>query len=85
MNYRIGVTDTQMVVRELDPATENFIEVAKFDPGNGRRRPPAYSEAEKLPDVRFRVTLAEGVTSWQVVDALKRADFLTGDSGQAAR
>ena len=30
-------------------------------------------------DIRWRVTLAEGVTSWQVVDALKRAEFLTGE------
>jgi UPF0755 protein len=29
--------------------------------------------------VRLRVTLAEGVTSWQVVEALKRADFLSGE------
>ena len=26
----------------------------------------------------MRITLAEGVTSWQVVDALERADFLSG-------
>ncbi|MFT7059351.1 MAG: UPF0755 protein, partial [Pseudorhodobacter sp.] len=29
-------------------------------------------------DIRYRVTLAEGVTSWQVVESLKRADFLQG-------
>jgi UPF0755 protein len=54
--------------------------VAKFDPSVDPV-PPQYLDAEWLTDVRLRITLAEGVTSWQVVDALKRADFLTGDAG----
>lgn len=78
INLRIGVTDVQMVVRTLDPATEDFQEVAKFDPAAGPA-PADYLAAEKLADVRFRVTLAEGVTSWQVVEGLKDADFLKGD------
>ncbi len=77
VNFRIGVTDSQMVVRTLDPATEAFVEVAKFDPAAGAA-PPEYAAAERQPDTRYRVTLAEGVTSWQVVNALKSADFLSG-------
>ncbi|MBI1217466.1 MAG: endolytic transglycosylase MltG [Rhodobacteraceae bacterium] len=78
VNFRIGVTDAQIVVRTLDPTTEAFVEVAKFDPG-ADPVPAAYTDAEKVPDTRYRVTLAEGVTSFQVVDSLKKVDFLTGD------
>ncbi|TMV68498.1 branched-chain alpha-keto acid dehydrogenase subunit E2, partial [Thioclava sp. BHET1] len=80
INYRIGVTDAQMVVRELDPATKDFTEIAKFDPtaADAGPAPEAYAKAEAMPDVRIRVILAEGVTSWQVDHALEAADFLTG-------
>jgi UPF0755 protein len=78
INFRIGVASADVVLRELDPATNAFVEVAKFDPAAGT--PPAeYLEAAEAPDMRWRVTLAEGVTSWQVVEALKAADFLTGE------
>ena len=78
VNFRIGVTSTDVVLRELDPATNDYVEVAKFDPAAGPA-PDAYVQAGKDGDLRLRITLAEGVTSWQVVDSLKRADFLTGD------
>ncbi|MGA0539270.1 endolytic transglycosylase MltG [Neotabrizicola sp. VNH66] len=77
INFRIGVATADVVLRELDPATNRFVEVAKFVPGTDAV-PADYTEALEVPDMRFRVTLAEGVTSWQVVDALKRADFLSG-------
>ena len=78
VNYQIGVNGVQMVVRTMEPATQTFTEVAKFDPAT-EAAPAAYDDAMKLPDVRERVTLAEGVTSWQVVDALKKVTFLSGD------
>jgi UPF0755 protein len=78
VNFRIGVTASDVILRELDPATDEFVEVVKFDPAAGPA-PEAYVDAVGDDDLRFRVTLAEGVTSWQVVDSLKRADFLSGD------
>jgi UPF0755 protein len=78
VNFRIGVTAAEVVLRELDPATNRYVEVAKFDPAS-EAAPRAYVDAAGEPDVRFRVTVAEGVTSWQVVDDLKRADFLAGN------
>jgi UPF0755 protein len=80
INYQIGVNAANLVLRELDPATSSYVEVAKFDPAAGEV-PAAYAAAAGAPDVRLRVTLAEGVTSWQVVEALKRADFLSGEAG----
>ncbi|MES2144383.1 MAG: endolytic transglycosylase MltG [Pseudomonadota bacterium] len=77
VNFRIGVSSVDVVLRELDPATQRYTEVVKFDPAT-EAVPAAYLDVAQEPDLRWRVTLAEGVTSWQVVDALKRADFLTG-------
>jgi len=81
VNYRIGVNGADLVVRELDPATSDYVEKAKFDPST-EEAPAAYLALAEDKDARFRITLAEGVTSWQVVEALKRADFLDGDAGE---
>ncbi len=81
VNYRIGVNASDIVVRELDPATNRYEEVVKFDPA-AEAVPQDYLDRAAEGDVRFRVTLAEGVTSWQVVEALKRAEFLDGDAGE---
>jgi UPF0755 protein len=78
VNFRIGVTSADVVLRELDPVTNRYVEVVKFDPAIDAA-PQGYVDVAQDPDLRFRVTLAEGVTSWQVVESLKRADFLTGD------
>lgn len=78
VNYRIGVLASEMVVRTLDPAQNRYVEVAKFDPAT-MPAPQSYREAVASPDARLRLTLAEGATSWQVVEALKQADFLTGE------
>ena len=78
VNFRIGVNSADVILRELDPATNRYVEVVKFDPG-AEAVPQAYVDVAGEADLRWRVTLAEGVTSWQVVDALKRADFLTGE------
>ena len=80
VNYRIGVNGSDLILRELDPATTNYVEVVKFDPAQ-EGAPEEYTRATGDADVRYRVTLAEGVTSWQVVDALTRADFLSGEAG----
>jgi len=52
--------------------------VATFIPGTDAA-PVEYTEAMDARDVRLQVTLAEGVTSWQVGEALKAAEFLSGE------
>ncbi|WP_291731635.1 endolytic transglycosylase MltG [Leisingera sp. F5] len=79
--YRIGVTRTQAEVRELDPATSKFVEKAEFILGEDEV-PAAYTETRQEADTRYRIALAEGVTSWQVVEALKAMDVLNGDPGE---
>ena len=78
VNLRIGVAGAEVVLRSYDGATGGYAEVAKFDPTAGAA-PAAYIAAEGNADLRWRVTLAEGVTSWQVVQSLKAANFLAGD------
>lgn len=77
VNFRIGVTGTDVILRELDPATGAYAEKVKFIP-SADPAPEAYLQESVKTDTRLRVTLAEGATSWQVVEALKQADFLTG-------
>ncbi|WP_435659634.1 endolytic transglycosylase MltG [Leisingera caerulea] len=79
--YRIGVTRTQAEVRELDPATNKFAEKAEFILGVDEV-PAEYTETRQDADTRYRIALAEGVTSWQVVEALKAMDVLDGDPGE---
>jgi UPF0755 protein len=78
VNLRIGVAGAEVVLRAYDASVDGYAEVAKFDPAVGPV-PQAYIDAAKDADLRWRVTLAEGVTSWQVVETLKVADFLSGD------
>ena len=77
LNYRIGVTKSDVVLSELDLASNSLTEVARFDAG-ADPLPPEYLEVSDDPALVFRITVAEGVTSWQIVDALKKADFLQG-------
>ncbi|MEO1308879.1 MAG: endolytic transglycosylase MltG, partial [Pseudomonadota bacterium] len=78
LNYRIGVLRSSVVVRELDPATNQYNELLSFIPGE-EDVPAAYGEVLNQSDARIRITVAEGTTSWQVVDALKKVEFLSGD------
>ncbi|WP_373050530.1 endolytic transglycosylase MltG [Thalassovita aquimarina] len=76
--YRIGVTRSEFVLRELDPATNRYVEQAAYDPA-GDEAPEAFAEPLSQADTRHRIALAEGVTSWQVVEGLKQVSVLTGD------
>ncbi|MEM6371521.1 MAG: endolytic transglycosylase MltG [Pseudomonadota bacterium] len=75
--YRIGVNRLSAQVRELDPATNRFVEVVEFEPGV-EDTPAAYTDVRDAQDTRYRIAMAEGVTSWQVVTALRGMDVLRG-------
>lgn len=76
--YRIGVTRTSVQVRELDPKTNRFDKKAEFNPEE-ETAPEIFERAKTLNDTRFRVLMAEGVTSWQVRQVLMAIDQLTGN------
>lgn len=75
--YRIGVNRVSVQVRELDPVTNRFAELAQFTPGTDEV-PSEYTETRDQSDVRFRIAMAEGVTSWQVVNAISGMDIMEG-------
>ncbi|WP_104017636.1 endolytic transglycosylase MltG [Roseovarius nitratireducens] len=77
--WRIGVTDTETLVRVLDPATAEFVERARFDPAQEEALPEIYVTMRDRADTRYRITFAEGITSWQAVEGLKAVDVLTGE------
>jgi UPF0755 protein len=77
LNFRIGINQAVVVLSELDLTTNSYAERARFDAGT-EPLPTAYLDVSDDPSLVFRVTVAEGATSWQIVDALKKADFLQG-------
>ncbi|MFY0596093.1 MAG: endolytic transglycosylase MltG [Cognatishimia sp.] len=76
--YRIGVTRASVQVRELDPATNRFVDVVSFEPSEAEA-PEIFVQVRAQSDTRYRIAMAEGVTSWQVVDVLGRIDLLGGE------
>jgi UPF0755 protein len=79
--YRIGVTRKTVQVRELDPATSSFVEVATFNPAEDNA-PADYTRVRNEADTRYRIAVAEGVTSWQVMDTLNSIELLSGEITQ---
>lgn len=76
--YTIGVARTIARVRELDPATSEFVELARFDPL--QEEPPAeYLSAKEEPDTEFNILVVEGTTVWQVITSLNALDILDGE------
>ena len=75
--YRVGVRRNLVQVRELDPSTSAYAEVAEFDPAEDEA-PAEYEAVKQQDDTRYRIAVAEGVTSWQVATALGEIDILEG-------
>jgi UPF0755 protein len=76
--YRVGINRTIVDVRELDPATNEFVELVKFESGE-IEVPPAYAEVRADGNATYRVVIAEGTTSWQIANALSEIDILRAD------
>jgi UPF0755 protein len=76
--YRIGVNRISVQLRELDPASNRFVERAEFTPGEDEV-PALFTQSTAKRDTRFRIAMAEGVTSWQVVEALNGIEVLDGE------
>ncbi len=78
--YQISVASQNMRVRELDAATQQFEIVSEFDPvGFEGELPEAYTRALDDVATRYRVVIAEGVTTWQVVNAISNSDLFAGE------
>lgn len=77
--YRVSVNGQSVRVRELDPASQKFEVTGEFDPKVTEEFPATYLAARDDVATRYRVIVAEGVTSWQVVEALNASDLFDGD------
>ena len=73
--FRVGIALSTVLVRDLDPTTKQYVEVARFqlsiDP-----KPDVYDTKIEAQDTRIRLVIAEGTTSWRIVEALKSIDIL---------
>lgn len=76
--FRVGVRENSVILRDMDNETGVFAEQAKYNPAT-EPAPEVIAAAEAKPDARLRILVAEGVTSWQVVEGLKQAGFLGGE------
>ena len=75
--YGVGVVSTTIRVRELDPKTSKLEE--KFVFKSDQKKPLAFSSFVSDKSTRRRIVIAEGVTSWRIVQALNEITYLTGD------
>lgn len=75
--YRIGINRTVVDVRELDPASNAFVDLVSF--ATDEDLPEAYIAVRDDGTASYRVVVAEGATSWQILDALGQIDVLDDD------
>lgn len=76
--YRVGINRVLTEVRELDPASGEYVRLAQFNPAE-EDAPEAYAEKRQAQDTQYSIVIAEGVTSWQVMTALNGLEILDGD------
>jgi len=75
--FRVGVRGNAAVLREVNPDTGIYEERERAEMGGAL--PAPLTEALGRSDARLRLQVAEGVTSWQVVQALNAIDMLNGE------
>lgn len=78
--YRVGIRGNSVILRDVNPDTGIYEEQVKYDPAT-ETAPVSITRAEAGPDVRLRIAFAEGVTSWQIVEGLRNASFMSGEVG----
>lgn len=75
--YRIGIASTSVELREMDPVSQKSEEKLRFNIADAA--PDGFDAMAKRNDTRHRIAMAEGVTSWQVVEALRAIPTLSGE------
>ncbi|MDO5621544.1 MAG: endolytic transglycosylase MltG [Paracoccus sp. (in: a-proteobacteria)] len=76
--FRVGVRGNTVVLRDVNPQTGQYEDRARYNPAT-EDAPEAIMQAEAQPDARLRFAVAEGTTSWQIVEGLKEAGFMSGE------
>jgi UPF0755 protein len=68
----------ELRLRERVPGTGEIVELAAFSYEDGV--PEIYSDLVEREQITvYRLAIPEGLTSWQIVQGLNRADFLSGE------
>ena len=67
----------ELRLRERVPGSGEVVELATFAYEDGI--PEVYTDLVAQGGVNYRVAIPEGLTSWQIVEGLRQADFLDGD------
>ncbi len=75
--YRVGINTTRVQLREMDPATSLF--KTKLSLVLGEETSEQFDALSQKLGVRYRIAIAEGVTSHGVVDALTNIPVLSGE------
>ena len=75
--YGVGIVSTTIRVRELDPKTSKLEE--KFAFKSSDKRPSAFNSFLDDKSTRHRIVIAEGATSWRIVQAINEISYLTGE------
>ncbi|MEM9434937.1 MAG: endolytic transglycosylase MltG [Pseudomonadota bacterium] len=77
-SYVVRNSGAEMRFRERVPGTGEEVILAEFDAG--AELPKAYTDAVAADTpIVYRVSIAEGLSSWQITQALNAADFLVGE------
>lgn len=79
--FRVGVRNLRMQMREFDGTAGGYVERAAFTPGVDAV-PGDFRAALEQNDIRYRVVMAEGVTTLDMAAALENVEFLTGEVGE---
>lgn len=67
----------ELRLREREPGTGEMVELATFAYEDGV--PEIYQELAGQGVINYSVLIPEGLTSWQIVEGLNQADFLSGE------
>ena len=73
------ISEGRGVMRLRERQDGSLVEIASFSYTEGL--PEAYADlVNRNVPINYRITVAEGVTSWNIIEALKGADFLSGEA-----
>ena len=81
--YSVGIVSTTIRVRELNPKTSQLEEKSVFKSND--QQPKAFNSFVNDKSTRHRIVVAEGATSWRIVQALNEISYLSGDIKEIPR
>ena len=81
VQLRASADGGKILLGERQPGASGYAEITSISAGE--EFPQSYRNiVDAEPSVGYWVSVPEGLTSWQIQESLKLAEFLTGDSGE---